>query len=75
MPDKKVNLSSSCTLEFYQWSADHKDVCLEYTEHSSDYWHSDSHTSIDIDINLAQEIVKLLLTAFPELKDIKCNVN
>jgi hypothetical protein len=63
-----LKLSGSCefTLTTYE-GIEHKDVCLEYTEHSSDHWHSDTETSIDLDAEKAADIIAFLHKAFPEL--------
>jgi len=46
----ELNITGSCkfTLTTYGESA-HKDVCLEYVEHSPDAYFSDRDTSIDLD--------------------------
>jgi hypothetical protein len=68
MTEEKLQITYSCafTLTTYEGTG-HKDVCLEYTEHSTDHWHSDSETSIDLDADKAREIVAFLHKAFPEI--------
>lgn len=63
-----LKLSGSCefTLTTHE-GTEHKDVCLEYTEHSSDHWHSDTETSIEINAENAVEIINFLQKAFPEI--------
>ena len=69
MTETKIELSGSCrfTLTTYE-NIGHKDVCLDYTEHSSDAYYSDTETSIDIDANKAREIVAFMHKAFPEIE-------
>jgi len=67
--EKRVELTSSCSLVETQWTDTYKDVCLEYTEHSHDHWYSDSETSIDIDADKAAKIVQFLINAFPQIKE------
>lgn len=55
-----VKLSNSCNFVFDMWNSKESPVCLEYTEHSSDNWHSDTETSIDIDKEKAVELVEFL---------------
>ena len=63
-----LKLSGSCefTLTTYE-GTEHRDLCLEYTEHSTDHWHSDSETSIDLDVEKAADIIAFLKKAFPDL--------
>ena len=55
-----VKLSNSCNFVFDMWNSKEYPVCLEYTEHSSDHWHSDTETLIDIDKEKAVELVEFL---------------
>lgn len=55
-----VKLSNSCNFVFDMWNSEAYPVCLEYTEHSADHWHSDTETSIDIDKEKAIELVQFL---------------
>jgi hypothetical protein len=72
MTETQIELSGSCrfTLTTYK-NIDHKDVrfdvCLDYTEHSSDHWHSDRETSIPLNADKAREIVAFMHKAFPEI--------
>lgn len=72
MKTETINLSGSCkfTLTTYE-NIDHKDVYLEYTEHSTDHWHSDTETSIDLDAENAKDIIAFLQKAFPELAPVQ----
>jgi len=67
--EKRIELTSSCSFVETKWTDTHKDVCLEYTEHSIDPWYSDSETSIDIDADMAAKIVQFLINAFPQIKE------
>lgn len=40
------------------------DVCIEYVEHSTDHWNSDSETSIDIDKEMAKKIIAFFVESF-----------
>lgn len=59
-----VKLSHSCSFVFDMWNSKEYPVCLEYTEHSADHWHSDTETSIDIDKEMAHNIVEFLKKHF-----------
>lgn len=65
---QKLPISASCefTLTTFE-GIEHKSVCLEYTERSSDHWHTDTETSIDIDVDKAREVVAFMHKAFPEI--------
>jgi hypothetical protein len=64
MEVKELKLTPSCKLTYTNYENIFvKDVCLEYVEHSSDHWHSDSETSIDIDRKMAIDIIKFLMMA------------
>lgn len=39
-------------------------VYLEYTEHSSDHWHSDRETCVEITPEVARKMIKFLTEAF-----------
>lgn len=69
MTETKIELSGSCrfTLTTYE-NSDRKDISLDYTEHSTDHWNSDTETSIDIDTNSAREIVAFMYKSFPEIE-------
>lgn len=55
-----LELSHSCKFINYKWAG----LELEYTEYSSDHWHSNTETSIDIDIEKAKKIVVFLEKVF-----------
>lgn len=61
---KYLKISSSCRLVFSEWYSKEHPVCLEYIEHSPDSWYSDTETSIDIDKEMAQNIVQFLKKHF-----------
>lgn len=58
----------SCHLEYWKWDDYPTDVNLEYIEHASDHWSSDSHTSVKIDLEMAKNIIAFLKDAF-EIKE------
>ena len=63
--ETKVVLSGSCVIELTEYESVFKpDLTLDYTEHSSDHWHSDSYTSIDIDKEMAISIIAILQKAY-----------
>jgi hypothetical protein len=68
MKVQKLPISSSCEFTITTFEGiEHKNVCLEYTEHSPDGYYSDSETSIDIAADKAREIVVFMHAAFPEI--------
>jgi len=58
-----LDLGSNCKIIATDWNWG-KEVCLEYTERSPDHWHSDTETSIDIDKEMAQNVVEFLKKHF-----------
>tara|TARA_R110000823_G_scaffold92053_1_gene202105 strand:- start:102 stop:320 length:219 start_codon:yes stop_codon:yes gene_type:complete len=63
--DTRVELSSSCEIVLTEYeSIFEPTLTLDYTEHSSDPWHSDNETSIDIDKDMAIEIILVLQKAY-----------
>jgi len=58
-----VQISSSCEFVAYKYSWG-TDVSIDYVEHSSDHWHSDSDTSHDIDVAMAAKIIAFFEDAF-----------
>lgn len=65
MSEQKLELSPSCSLVMNRYeSINVTQVSLDYTEHSSDHWHSDTETSIELDEAKAREIVAFLTAAF-----------
>ena len=63
MKREELKLSDGCSLvkEHY---GDFSYVMIEYIERSTDHYHSDSETQVDIDIDLARKIVKTLESYF-----------
>lgn len=64
MTETKIQIGGSCHLVRTVYGEGIEDVSLEYTEHSSDHWHSDCETSLTIDAEKAREIVAFLSAAF-----------
>lgn len=66
MTRDRLELTSSCSFQAVSWAdgAYPTDVTLEYTEHSSDHYHSDHETSIDLNKEDAIRIVKFLTRHF-----------
>lgn len=62
MKTTEYSLSGTCGLVSIEYSEELKDVCLEYIEHSGDYWSTD--TSIDITKEDAKNIIKFLQDAY-----------
>lgn len=61
----KLEISGSCSFVITRYGPDvAPDLALDYTEHSQDHWHSDSDTSIDIDINKAYQIIEFIKKAY-----------
>ena len=67
MTETQIELSGSCRFTLTTYKDVRIDVCLDYTEHSSDHWYSDSETSIPLDADKAREIVAFMHKAFPEI--------
>ena len=67
MTETQIELSRSCRFTLTTYKDVRIDVCLDYTEHSYDHWHSDSETSISLDADKAREIVAFMHKAFPEI--------
>ena len=67
MTETQIELSGSCRFTLTTYKDVRIDVCLDYTEHSSDHWHSDRETSIPLDADKAREIVAFMHKAFPEI--------
>jgi hypothetical protein len=65
MQTTKVEIGGACNLvlEVYGDGA-HQDLCLEYTEHATDHYSSDTETSITIDRAKAIEIITLLTACY-----------
>ena len=57
---EKLEIFGSCRLESIIYVPGNTYVSLEYTEHSSDHYHSDSVTEIEIDKDKGAEIVAFL---------------
>jgi len=65
MLNEKIELSSTCIISS-EGSEYWKDLCIQYTEHSQDHYHSDSETEISITREKARNIVKLFAEHFKE---------
>jgi hypothetical protein len=65
MKEEKLELSRSCHLvkTSYGEGVD-DDISLDYTEYSSDHYHSDTETSVDLDKAKALEVIAFLKDAF-----------
>jgi hypothetical protein len=60
-----LELSGSCVIELTEYDGGFEPtLTLDYTEHSSDHWHSDNETSIDIDKEMAISIIAILQKAY-----------
>lgn len=65
MTEEKIQISSTCHFIKTTYGENvPPDISIDYTEHSTDHWHSDSETSIDIDKEKAIEIINFLSDAF-----------
>jgi hypothetical protein len=64
MTQKKLELSSSCEFELFEYSNGEINLSLDYVEHATDHYSSDNTTSIDIDRDKAKEIIDFLLAAY-----------
>ena len=60
MTTTAVKLATSCELILTEYSTGAKDLALDYTEHATNHWGSDTETSIALDKHKAQEIIALL---------------
>jgi len=59
--ETKLELGSGCNLVITEYGPDvSPDLTLDYIEYSTDHWHSDSETSIDIGIQKAVDIIEFL---------------
>jgi uncharacterized protein YuzE len=59
-----VELSQSCEVVLIEYEHGGNYVTLDYTEHSSDPYHTDNETSIDIDKDMAIAIISILQKAY-----------
>ncbi len=64
MKTEILELSSSCKLEATSYDGGSTYVSIEYVEHSTDHWHSDSNTSLDVSKEQAIEIIEFLKRNF-----------
>ncbi len=64
MTETKIALSYSCEIVFNTYVNGVQDANLEYVEHASDHYSSDSNTSICIEKDKAIEIVNALKLHF-----------
>jgi len=62
--DEKVNIGFKCDITANYLDGMKPDVCIEYVEHSSDHWHSNTETCIGIDKVKAIEIIIFLQKHF-----------
>ena len=62
--DEKINIGYKCDLTANYISGMPPDLAIEYTEHSSDHWHSDYETCLSIDKEKAIEIIEFLRKHF-----------
>lgn len=70
MVEATLELSPFCCFELQQYAKDCKNLTLEYTEFSSDYWHSDTETSVDITPEKAREVIAFMERYIgPELQE------
>ena len=59
--ESRIELSPSCRIVRVVYAHDTPpDLYLEYIEHSSDHWFSDTETLVNIDDKTAKEIIDLL---------------
>lgn len=56
-------LSKDCYLEHSESIG----LTLCYTEHSSDHWHQDSETEVDVDFDTLSELIGWLSKRYPAL--------
>lgn len=61
---KFLDLSSNCQFVDYEWENSPYPVAIKYVERSPDQWHFNSETTVDIDVDMAREIVSFLENAF-----------
>jgi len=64
MTETKITLSSSCEIVLNTYDNNVTEVTLDYVEHASDHYSSDSNTSICIEKDKAIEIVNALKLHF-----------
>ena len=65
MKETQVEISGTCHLTKTEYGENVKpNITLDYIEHSSDHYHSDNETNLDIDKEKAIEIIKFLQEAF-----------
>lgn len=65
MKQTQVEIGGTCHLTKTEYGENVRpDITLDYIEHSSDHYHSDNETSLDINKEKAIEIVKFLQDVF-----------
>ena len=65
MKETQVEIGSTCHITKTEYGENvEPSITLDYIEHSSDHYHSDNETSLDIDKEKAIEIIKFLQDAF-----------
>ena len=62
--DEKIEIGFKCYITANYITGMPADIAIEYTEHSSDHWHSDTETCIYIDKKKAIEIISFLQKHF-----------
>ena len=65
MTESRIEIGASCHLVKTLYGENFEpDISLDYTEHASDHWSSDTETSLDINEQKAREIITFLKEAF-----------
>jgi hypothetical protein len=63
--ETRVELSKSCEVVLTEYDGGFgSTLTLDYIEHSSDYWHAEDETSVDIDKEMAIAIIAILQKAY-----------
>lgn len=60
MKETKLDITHTCHLELCEWESFPTKLTLEYVEHATDHWSSDTETSVDITVEQAKEIIAIL---------------
>jgi len=64
MTTRKLEISPTCYFEVVEYDSMQNDLTLEYTEHASDHWCSNTHTVLTINKEQADNIINFLSKAF-----------
>jgi len=64
MIEKKVEIGGTLFFEAVVYEHGARTACFEFIEHATDYWQSDSETSIDVSRETAEELVAALREHF-----------